>query len=123
MSYELSYETPGEYLIARVSGPYDPVEGRELLKGVREQARQNKLTHILLDATKVGAPSSDIDRYLMGELFADLFPVPFKVAVLFTATQDKFMENTAVVRGTSLLVCADEGEATRWLLAPDNREV
>ncbi len=117
MDYQISYEAHEQYLLVRISGPYDPVRGGTLMKSVRETALQGRFSRILLDVSTVPAPPSEIDRYQMGMVFADLFPPPFKIAVLFTAVRDKFLENTAVIRGADMFVCADEAEAVTWLLA------
>ncbi len=117
MNDQVAYEAKDSYLRVRVSAPYDPPVHRELLRGVREKALQCGYTRLLLDGTDVPAAPSDIDRYLLGEIFADLFPPPFKVAVVYPLQSDKFTENTAVVRGANILICRDEAEAVSWLLA------
>jgi hypothetical protein len=122
MNYQVSYEARGQYLLAHISGPYDPVDARDALKQVREQAVQTGFTRILLDAMTVSAASSEIDRYSMGEAFAALLPPPFKVAVLYATITDKFTENTAVLRGANMLVCSDKVEALAWLLADGTEE-
>jgi hypothetical protein len=123
MKCEASYEPRGLYLRARVSGPYDPAEARALLKQTREQAIQAGFTRIFIDAMDVEAPPSEIERYSMGEVFAIMLPPPFRVAVLYAKpTGDKFMENTAVLRGADLLICGDEMEALGWLLADAGEE-
>jgi hypothetical protein len=117
MSYQVSYETRDQYLLVRVSGPYDPVGARETMKIVREKATREGFTRILLDALEVGAPATELDRYAMGEAFAAMFPPPFRIAVLYRATRDTFAQNTAVIRGADLFICSEESEALPWLLA------
>lgn len=117
MDQQLSFEARGQYLVARVSAPYDPAILRELFTAVRAKALERKFTRVLIDGTGVSLPSAEVNRYLVGETFADLFPPPFKVAALYPRMTDKFTENTAAIRGTDILICTDETEAVRWLLA------
>ncbi len=119
MAYQVVCETRDQYLLARVSGPYDPAGALAGMKAIREKALQGGLTRILLDALGVSAPPTELDRYTMGEAFAAMLPPPFKVAVLYQTMADRFTENTAVLHGADIHICSDEAEALRWLLAPE----
>jgi hypothetical protein len=125
MEYQISYETRGQYLLARTSGPYDPSAARDALRALRERAAQGGFTRILIDAMKVAAPMTEMHRYMMGEAFAEVLPPPFKVALLYPAMADKFAENTAVIRGADLFICNDECQAIEWLLSggPDGAAI
>ncbi len=117
MDHQVSFEAKGQYLVARVSAPYDPAILRELFAAAKAKAVERKFTRVLIDGTGVSLPSAEVDRYLVGEVFADLFPPPFKVAAVYPRMTDKFTENTAAIRGTDILICTDEAEAVQWLLA------
>jgi hypothetical protein len=119
MDHQVSCEPKGQYLLARVSAPYDPAILRELFAIVRDKARECKLNRILLDGSSVPLAPSDVTRYLVGEVFAEMFPPPLKIAAIYLHSPDKFAENTAAIRGTDILICPDESEALAWLLADD----
>jgi hypothetical protein len=119
MDHQVSCEPKGQYLLARVSGPYDPAILRELFTIVRDKAREGKFNRILLDGSGVAPAPSEVTRYLVGEVFAELFPSPIKIAAIYLHAPDKFTENTAAIRGTNILITPDESEALKWLLADD----
>ena len=89
---------------------------KEALIQVRERASSAGLTRILVDARPIKPPESEFERYLVGKLISEHLGQPFRVAVLYPPEWiNKFMEDTAVGRGASLLVCSDESEALQWL--------
>jgi hypothetical protein len=61
VGYRVSYEARDHYRLAKVSGQYDPAEARELLKVVGGKAAEGKFRHILIDATEVSSPPSELD--------------------------------------------------------------
>jgi hypothetical protein len=117
MSIDLSFQEQSNFLLVVISGQYDPVVVRETLEAIKERATQTNAIRILIDAFDLSAPTAEFARYMAGLAFAELFPYPFRVAVLYKRELiNKFAENTAVNRGASFHVCSDKDYAIRWLL-------
>lgn len=117
MDVELTFETRMYYLYVKGRGPSDLDSTRRALTLIEEQARQARLTRILIDARDVEPPRRELDRFFLGEYVAELFGARYRIAVVYQADRiNKFAENTAVNRGANLLVAAEEDSAMKWLM-------
>ncbi len=120
MGLETSYREEKEYLLAQARGEFVFNDVYQGLLRTKERARQSGRLRIFIDAYEISAPKREFERFLLGKAIADLFPVPFKIAIYYKEELiDKVSENTAVSRGAHYFICGNKDQALQWLLEDD----
>ena len=105
------------HLHVTYSGKRSFLEFSDLIDKIYEQCRKNQLQNILIDVSRATGDWDDFDRYKIGKKVSQLFESPYKIAAIEKLEKiNKFAENTAVNRGTNLLVVSNSNEALKWLL-------
>lgn len=101
-----------------LNGPAPGREARDLLLAIVDVAERSGKTRVLINASAVSAPVSEMECFLVGELVAAIFPAAYKIAVVYRKENiNKFIENVAVNRGAYINVVGDEDSAAQWLPA------
>ena len=114
----VSEAAEGDLIRIVLDGETPGGEARDLLLAILQIAQRSGKTKVLINAIAVSAPPSEMERYLVGELVAAIFPPKYKIAVVYRKEHiNKLMENVAVNRGAYLTVVGDEESATQWLLS------
>ena len=101
----------------RVNGSYaSRDEIFRIVDALKAEADRAGCKQAILNLTAAQGPTSDMDRYFLGERAALIFRSQLKVAVVFPAEGiTKFGENVAVNRGAQLAVVPTEQDAIKWL--------
>jgi len=116
MNVEISFIEEDNYLYVKTRGSIVSSDIAEGMAQVKEKVSQSGYRHILIDAFEITPPQKEFDKFLFGKTAAEIFPMPFKIAVLYKKEfTNKFSENTAVNRGARLFISSDKDEALRWL--------
>ncbi|MDR3389798.1 MAG: hypothetical protein P4L92_22385 [Rudaea sp.] len=117
MSLMSESELHGQCLKFRVTGSYDSRdEIFRVMEKLKADADLAGSRQAILDLTDAHGPTSDMDRYFLGERAALIFRAHLRVAVVFPAEGiTKFGENVAVNRGAQLAVVPTEQDAMAWL--------
>jgi hypothetical protein len=104
-------------LFVAISGQWIPREMAEAIAAARAEADRHNLHRLLVDARGVSIPEGgELDRYLAGVRWADLFPPPFRAAFLVErAVYNGFAELVARNRGAEIAVFFEEPPARKWL--------
>jgi hypothetical protein len=90
-----------------------------LIYGVRNERRKAGVTRLFVDLRGMEGDVPNIDRFNLGQLIAELWADPLKVAILNSSERiSTLFENTAVNRYATLKVGSDEAALRDWLLAP-----
>jgi hypothetical protein len=114
---DVSFKKHDSYLEIITAGEWEPqpvIANIDLLKEMAEKMNYN---HLLLDATLLGLPKTEMTRLLTGEYIAKMLPPPFKIACLTSvASYNRFTENVAVNRGAQFAVFLNHQAALKWLL-------
>lgn len=114
---EVSIETRSDYLLANVRGEFRIAPIRQALIDIAAASKTTDKTHILINAMDVAEPSSEFQRFQVGQDFAELFRPPLRVAIAYPPQWINYTsENTAVNRGACLRVLGSEQAALEWLL-------
>jgi hypothetical protein len=123
MSLTSQSELQGQCLKIVVAGRYaSRAEVFQVMDQLKAEADRAACQLAILDLTAAEGPTTDMDRYFLGEHAALVFGAQLKVAVVFPAEGiTKFGENVAVNRGARLTVVPTEHDALKWLgLVPDD---
>ena len=116
--YKVKTEEKEHYLLVVVNGDYDVKPFKDLITDLVDWSKRTQKTRILINTLGVSMPKSEFDKFILGEEFAKIAKPPIKIAILSPpALINKFMEDTAVNRGSLLFACSDREEALRWLLS------
>jgi hypothetical protein len=117
METEISFSVLESHLLVSLAGKYPALELKELLTQIRNKADDCQRTEILIDAILIEAPRSEMERYVVGEMFAALFRTDQRIAVVYRPELiNRFAENVAVNRGAQLAVFDSVASALPWLL-------
>jgi hypothetical protein len=111
-----SHQESGTLFVA-ISGQWVARELNEGFASARHEADKSGQHHLFVDARGVTAPvGGELDRYLAGVRWADLFPPPFRAAfVVQPALYNGFAELVARNRGAEVAVFFEEAPARKWL--------
>jgi hypothetical protein len=113
----LQIEARDDHLRVHIAGHYpDARESREIFLRLKAAADAKGLAAILVVATGLALPQSQIDRYSAGTLAAEVLGADQRLAIVFSAgAADKLMEDVAVNRGAQVFVAGSEKDALDWL--------
>ena len=120
---DVHFEATPEWLFVRARGEYDVpwLKGFYRLVATTAASSVPPLGAILVDARELtGGPLSDMDRYDLGVLVAQVF-VGTAAALVGSAPlvdRRRFGESVARNRGANVGVFTDLGEAMAWLRRP-----
>ncbi len=117
MSLTSKSELQGQCLKFVVAGRYaSRAEVFQVMDDLKAEADRTSCRLAILNLTAAHGPTTDMDRYFLGEHAALVFGAQLKVAVVFPAEGiTKFGENVAVNRGARLTVVPTERDALKWL--------
>jgi hypothetical protein len=114
---QVSFEVKDDYLRVTLAGSYPTGEIRAVLLSIRSKAEELARTKLLLDAWALSPPRVDFERFVLGELVAEIFRSRYRIAVIYRPQfTNRFAENVAINRGASLFVAGSESEALEWLM-------
>ena len=115
-----SMEKKMEYLYFTISGEYDRADFTSYAALIMKECGNQNVHKVLINALQVsGTDLSIMERYIVGEVVAQLFPSSIKLAVVWPEEDiNKFAETVAVNRGVFIRVFPDVAAAEHWLLTP-----
>lgn len=115
-----SMEKKKEYLYFTISGEYDRADFTSYAALILKECGKQNVHKVLINALQVsGTDLSIMERYIVGEYIAQLFPSSIKLAVVWPEEDiNKFAETVAVNRGVFIRVFPDVAVAEHWLLNP-----
>jgi hypothetical protein len=120
MNIELEFIDKEHYLFVRCKGEFIMDEVYQGLGRVKQATDTLGHHRLLIDAYEISPPKKEFERFLLGKAIAELFPAPYKIAILF---KEEFIDNvsqmTAVSKGALYLICGDKKECLEWLLDDD----
>lgn len=116
MSIELKFEVFDNYLKVYICGENLFDEISSVIEALRRKLADCNRTKMLID-THDAKPPSEMEKFYMAEMGAEIFGSNVKTAVI-THPQyiNKFFENVAVNRGGDVIVTDNEKDALGWLL-------
>jgi hypothetical protein len=116
MSLEIRTSTTDEYLMLKVSGPYNLTEFKSLILLMRVKAAEFGHIRVLADLRGVEQDVPGYDRFILGEYYAKEIRYKLKMAVVGPPERiTGFFEDVAVNRGGNVRIFSDEQSALRWL--------
>jgi len=115
-----SMEKKKEYLYYTISGEYDRADFTSYAALILKECGKQNVHKVLVNALNVtGTDLSIMERYIVGETVAQLFPPSIKLAVVWPEEDiNRFAETVAVNRGVFVRVFPDIATAEHWLLTP-----
>jgi predicted DNA-binding transcriptional regulator AlpA len=118
MKLEYVMEKREGYLYFVITGQLDRKEFSTYAKIVIEACQTQKINKILVNALQMsGTNLTTMERYLIGEKVAEIFPPAIKISVAWPEKDiDKFAETVATNRGGFINVEPDLERAEKWLL-------
>jgi hypothetical protein len=118
-SLRITHEDMPGYVTLHVTGSYNLHDMKILIYGVRNERRKAGATRLFVDLREMEGEVPNIDRFNLGQLIAELWSEPLKVAILNSGDRiNSLFENTAVNRYATLKVGSGEKALRDWLLAP-----
>jgi len=105
-------------LFVEISGVFDRVKAKELMRQVFQSTQSQSLSRILVDIRNMAGPIPTMARFEMARFLATEQKAVLRVAVLKLPEQvpdDKFFENVAGNRGIPVKVTTDLEKALDWL--------
>ena|SRR5215831_6799097 len=113
-------EKKDNYLFVTLSGEYDRVELKSYGKALMDICEKEEVFKVLINMLGItGTNLSVMERFVIGESVAELFPPTLKLAVAWPEKDlTRFAETVAVNRGSFLAVFPTVEEAERWLVTP-----
>lgn len=119
MSFEAVSKLHPDYLEIKVSIDYSPELLPKFFNHARSEVARAGADRVLIDALDFRGPVSETDRFLTGQVVAELFGPRIKVALVVPGKQiTKLGEISAANRGGRFFVSPTPDEALRWLLDP-----
>ena len=117
MKTKYSIELRRDYLYFTITGEYDRREFFLHAELLSRECQKEKISKILVNALQMlGTNLTTMERYLVGEKIAEMFPT-IKLAVAWPEKDiDKFAETVATNRGGFIQVVPDVETAEKWLL-------
>src|SRR4029079_2128394 len=117
MKIKYSIERRKDYLCFTITGEYDTNEFKSHAEFLARECQKEKISKILVNALQMsGTNLTTMERYLVGEKIAEMFPT-IKLAVAWPEKDiDKFAETVAINRGGFIQVVPDVETAEKWLL-------
>ena len=116
-SVRITVLTHPDHVSFQITGQYNYQDFCVLIKGLQEECLRLERTRALLDIREVQGEMPEIDRFNLGQLFAEVWGVKLKAGVLAPRDKiNKLFENTAVNRYARVLVNHDEKVVLDWLL-------
>jgi len=114
---DVSFKRHDGYLEILATGEWEPQPVIANIDMVKETAEKMNYNNLLLDATTLALPKTEMTRLLTGEYIAKELPPPFKIACITNlASYNRFTENVAVNRGAQFAVFLNHQDALKWLL-------
>jgi len=112
------FEPKQDYLCLTITGPYDKSDFKLYPKIILEECKKGNLNKVLINALGVsGTDVPAMDRFFIGEEISNVISSKVKIAVAWPEKDiDKFAENVAVNRGSSICVLGNINSAEKWLL-------
>lgn len=113
-------EKKNNFLFVTLTGEYDRHEFMSYGKTLMDHCKKEEVFKVLVNALGVtGTNLSVMERFVIGESVAALFPPTVKLAVAWPEEfMTRFAETVAVNRGSFLAVFTNVEEAEQWLVAP-----
>ena len=101
MTTQITFIDEFEYLLVQASGDkWETRDGVEAILSISERAKEQGYKLILIDRRDLSNPSTEIGRFEAGRTIAEVFPPPFRLAVVYSPEKmERFGENVAVNRG------------------------
>ena len=92
----------------------------DFVKFAKKTLDSHDLKNAIVDLRFVPEKIPTMDRFELGVMMAEKFPLKYRIAVLANLSNiTKFAENVAVNRGAGMLVSHDMKEIRRWLKAKE----
>ena len=118
MKSNYKFITNDHYITLVISGEYDKDDFLSYPQLILDKCDTEKADKILVDGSNLGSTNlPTMDRFFIAEKLANLLRGKVKVAVIWPKEHiNKFAENVAVNRGTSMIVVDTFEAAHEWLL-------
>lgn len=115
-----SLEKKIDYLYFTISGEYNRADFTSYAALILKECGKHDIYKVLVNALQItGTDLSIMERYIVGEAVAQLFPSTIKLAVVWPEEDiNKFAETVAVNRGVFVRVFPNIAAAEHWLLTP-----
>jgi hypothetical protein len=115
----ITLETRPDYMAFTVVGAYDFADFKLMVTGCRDACVRTGAAKALIDISAVTGDMPQIDRYNLGQLFAEVWGSKMRAGVVAPRDQiNRLFENTAVNRYAQVMVHGDPQPVLEWLLAP-----
>lgn len=118
MNLKLDITEQDNILLMTVTGPYSLSDFKEVIALLQVECDRRSKNLALVDITRVEMEGTmpGLDRFIIGELLADLLAPRIKLAaVAQPQIVNRMAENVAVNRGMRMLVFFTREEAIHWL--------
>ena len=116
-SVRATMEERDGYLVFTVTGQYDFNDFKVLVHAFQDACVRAKAPKALVNIQDVSGETPNIDRYNLGQLFAEVWGGVLKAGIIGSRDRiNKLFENTAVNRYAQVMVHHDEKTVLDWLL-------
>jgi len=114
---EITYRYEPNFLFVELCGEWRTEDMKHAIEAVRDNAVQQGLTRLCIDARKVLKPDYEMIRFYTGEHIARIWHQPFRTAVVvIPEIYNRFGETVAVNRAAVIACFFEEKDALGWLL-------
>ncbi|HUP28584.1 MAG TPA: hypothetical protein VM122_00315 [Usitatibacter sp.] len=117
---DVTYELRPHYVIARAAGAWDVAASRVALQEILRLCKENSLTRVMVDGTRIDTLIPISDRYDMASMLAEVAGGRTRMALLMSTENmfSKTFENTAANRGIHVRTTDSLQEALAFLQLP-----